>query len=81
MKLSSFSVVTFDESAKFFFTPHTAFCLRLEVNIKHVVIDALSPMRSFRVVVSDPSSVDIIQLLNAETHKVIKAFTFVGTDE
>ena len=40
--------------------------LRFEVNIQDVVVNALSSMRSFSIIVMSPSPVDVIQLVDTE---------------
>jgi len=38
-------------------------------------------MWTFRVVVSDPCSIDVVELVNTEADEMIQAFSFQGSDE
>ena len=61
-KLSSFSIVIRDYSAKPLFSLYHAFVGRLEIRTKNLVSDIDSLMRAFVVVIREPFMVDMIKL-------------------
>ena len=56
-------------------------CLWLEVYIKNTIPNILSTMWAFGVVVSNPGTCDVMQMIYTEAHEVIQAFTFQRTDK
>ena len=52
-----------------------------EVRIQNVVVHSSTPMRPLRVVITEPSFANVIQLGAAETYEVIEAFAFEGANE
>ena len=77
VKLRSFAIVRADDPAELLFAFHLAFELGLEVYIKNAIPSVLSAMWTFRIVVSNPSPCDVVQMVYAETEGV---FIITGHD-
>ena len=73
VRLGSIAVVVRDYSAETLF-PFNLTCVGgAEVNIKHLVLNLFSLMWVVEVVVIKPLFVNVVQMIKAETDKVVKA--------
>ena len=80
-ELCGFSVITFDDAAKFLFASHAALSCWFEIYIQYIISDVFSAMRSFCVVIMKPCFAYVVKLSMAETCEVIQAFAFECTYE
>lgn len=70
--LSGGPVVIRDHSAETLLPFNLTLFGRAEVNIKHLVINLYSLMRTVEIVVIKPLSVNVVQMIKAEADKVVK---------
>jgi hypothetical protein len=79
-ELCSVAVVPRDDSAESLFPFDFALIGRPEINIKNVVINVNSLMRSLVVVVLQPFAVDVIKMIQTEVNKVVQTLSFCLSD-
>ena len=78
-ELRSFSVPFGDESTELLLTQNLAFGLWGEVNIKNVIVDALSAMRTNGVVMGNPEVYDVVYLPTTQPYNVVQCLFFERT--
>ena len=74
--LCGVAVVRLDDAAELLLASNATSQLRSKGFVQNLVVHADTPMWSFRVIVPEPRSDDIVELLLTEAHEVIEAFVF-----
>ena len=78
--LRSGAVIVRDDSAESCLSPNLAFVGRREIRTKNFVPDIFSLMRSMVVIIFQPFTVYVVQLIHAEADKMIEALSFKLSD-
>lgn len=79
--LRSVAVVLANDAFEFGPAADLAFGHRHEAVVEHGVAAADSAMASVSVIMSEPGSYNVVQLVSAEAHEVIQAFAFQCSNE
>ncbi len=79
--LRSFAIVLANDASEFGAAADLAFGFRRKVFVEYRVVAANPSMGSMLVVMLEPRSYDVVQLVFAEAHEVIQTFAFQRPDE
>ena len=71
--LGGFSVVLRYNAAEFFPMANSPFGLRIELNMQNGVVNASSLVRAVMMVVVEPGSIDVVQLVSTDTNEMVQA--------
>jgi len=72
-ELSGGAIVVRNDSTQSLFPLDFAFVFGREIRLKNLVVDIHSLMRALIMIVRQPLAVDVVELIQAYTNKVIKA--------